>query len=124
MSRIIVNKFYPGVLYSNAVFKSSQNSLLIMNRDGSIDMKLVGGKSQRYFMNFLGLGMPLSKIGMDTHGIVRVVTDMGINYPMHMDYRTIRFKPKDVYGILQDDMSFGVFDNRDRMVYEARFFPY
>jgi hypothetical protein len=36
MSRIIVDKFFTRLMYSNAIFKSSLNSLLNMNRYKSI----------------------------------------------------------------------------------------
>lgn len=123
MSRIIVNKFYPGILYSNAVFKSAKNSHLIMNTDGTIILRELSGNTNRYLLEFINLKMPIRKIGMDSNGIMRVISDIGIQYPLSVDYSTLKFRPRELYGILQDDCSFGVFDkSNNKMVYRARLF--
>lgn len=121
MSRAVINRIYSGMLLSNVAFKSQKNSYLIMNMDGSIAFKKFGSDCIQHFKpSFVGLDMPIHVIGMDKNGIIRAISVMGIQYPLTMEYNTLDFKPKDVYGSLLDDCSFGVFD-KDIMVYRASF---
>lgn len=121
MSRLIVNRFFAGNYFSNVSFKSAHGCILQMNSDGSLTWK--SNNTQQVFdLQIFDLKMPINKIGMDKNGILRAFSILHIQYPLEINYTCFNFKGKDVYGILQDDMSFGAFRKGDnRLLYEARF---
>ena len=123
MSHIIVTKFYAGMFFSNALFRSNKGSYLLMNEDGSISARDNETSNHFSFMpTFLDMQMPIKKIGMDKNGIIRAISVMGIRYPLILEYNRIDFRARDIYTVLLDDYSFGVFDKRfHRLIYQARF---
>lgn len=126
---IVVKKFGAGILYSNAFFVSKNMSACIaMERDGSITMRRntsIKGLTRRYSVNsfakFVGMNLPIRKIGMDKNGIITAFSDFRIQYPLKIEYNTYNFNSRDIEATLLDDCSFGVYDKIGNMVYRAKF---
>jgi hypothetical protein len=118
---IIVKKFGFGILYSKALFVSENTSAyLAMERDGSITMRR-NKSAETFFLSFADMKMPIRKIGMDKNGIIRVFSDLRIQYPLKIEYNTYTFNSREIKATLLDDCSFGVYDKSGNLVYRAEF---
>lgn len=118
---ILVKKFGAGILYSRALFVCPNTcSYLAMNLNGSISMRK-NDSVKTFYLEFADMNMPIRKIGMDRNGIIRVYSDLRIQYPVKIEYNTYNFNSRDVKAMLLDDCSFGVFDTSGNLVYRAEF---
>jgi hypothetical protein len=89
-------------MYSRkALFVSQNLSWLAVEIDGSITM-IRENSLTNCQRRFVGMNMPIRKIGLDNNGMLRVLSDLKIQYPLTYEYN--------VYDKLLDDYSFGVYD--------------
>ena len=118
---IVVKKIRSGIMYSrNALFVSQNLSWLAVDIDGSITMTRENSLTN-FQRRFVGMNIPIRKIGLDNNGMLRALSDLKIQYPLTYEYNVYDFKGKGTYAKLLDDCSFGVYDFNNCLLYRAKF---
>ena len=118
---IVVRKIRSGIMYSRkALFVSQNLSWLAMEIDGSITMTSENSLTN-FKRSFVGKNIPIRKIGLDSNGMLRALSDSKIQCPLTYEYNLYDFKGKGTYAKLLDDFSFGVYDLNGFLLYRAKF---
>jgi hypothetical protein len=123
----IISKFLPGVFYHtknifvSPYWRTWPSPYIGINEDGSLSFRKLDSKTgfpleiEKKKLEVDGIYLPVVKIGMDKVGLMRIVSQLGIEYPLK--YNREMFPTPDYCTILSD-CSFGAYKN-GLLVYRA-----
>lgn len=125
---MIVSKLLPGIFHNtgkilvSTYWRTSPSAYIAINKDGSLGFRRLHPNSgfpmaiETKWLRVGDIDLPVSQIGMDKSGVVRIISHLGIEYPLH--YNKDIFPTPD-YCTLLSDCSLGGYKNGS-LVYRAR----